>query len=202
MERMSASPVDSTRESTPAQPRRVGPLLRRLVPWFAGAVLVAGIIVAIVHYTSNTNGPPEAASTPPPAKPAVAEKKVALSKDATSVARKFIQTAVGRKDLAEGWKLAGPDVRGGLTHKEWMTGNIPVVPYPIAALATARFKIDYSFRNEALIEVALLPRPGAKIKPQVFALQMSRVRAPGGTRHWVVNSWVPKSATLVPQDTN
>ncbi len=80
-----------------------------------------------------------------------------------------------------------------------MTGNIPVVPYPIKSLATARFKVDYSYRNEAVLEVALLSKEGAKIKPQIFVLGLKRVPGPGGTRHWVIDNWVPRSATLVPR---
>jgi len=191
---MSTNAVDTPNRRMPVQ-------IRRWAPWLAGLVLVAGIIVAIVHFVPSKSAPPQAASNTPPAKAPAKEKTVKLSKSATSVARKFVQTAVGRRDLAAAWKIAGPDLRGGLTHKEWMTGNIPVVPYPIKQLATARFKIDYSYANEAAIEVALLPKDGSKIKPQVFALQMERVGPPGG-KHWVADSWVPVSAPVVPQGTN
>jgi hypothetical protein len=188
MNRMSANAVDT--------PRRRN--LRRLAPWVASLVLVAGIIVAIVQFAPNRNAPPEQISKAPANAP-VKQKTVKLSKAATGVARQFVRTAVARADLAAAWKLAGPNVRGGLTYKEWMTGNIPVVPYPIKSLATARFKIDYSYRDEALLEVAMLPKPGSKIKGQIFAVDLKRVAGPGGTRHWVVDSWVPKSSTLVPQ---
>jgi hypothetical protein len=193
MNRMSANAVDT--------PRRRMSGLRRLAPWLAGLVLVAGIIVAIVHFAPNRNAAPEQISKAPVKAP-VKEKTVRLSKAATSVARQFVQTAVARADLAAAWKISGADVRGGLTRKEWMTGNIPVVPYPLQSLQTARFKVDFSYRDEALIEVALLPKNGSKIKPQVFAADLQRVAGPGGTRHWVVDSWIPKSATLVPQGAN
>ena len=80
-----------------------------------------------------------------------------------------------------------------------MTGNIPVVPYPVALLKFAPFKLDYSYRNEALIEVAMLPKAGAKIKAQLFFLKLKRIVGPGGTRHWVVDNWVPRSSALVPR---
>jgi len=202
---MSANQVETTREGTPVHVRRAAPWLRRLAPWVAGAVLVAGIVMAIVHFVPSKNGsaPPSAAADASlPANAPPAPKTVALPKAATSVGRQFLKTAVARQDLAAAWKISSADVRGGLTHREWMSGNIPVVPYPVDAATSARFKIDYSYRNEAMIEVALIPAQGQKIKPQVFAMDLKRVPGPGGKRVWVVDSWVPKSATLVPLGTN
>jgi hypothetical protein len=180
------------------QRRRVSPRLRRLAPWIGGLILIAGIVVAIVELAPNRNAAPQHITKTPP-KVAVKPKTVRLSAAETNVARQFIKTAVARVDLPAAWKIAGPNVRGGLTYKEWLTGNIPVVPYPIKSLATARFKIDYSYRDEALIEVALLPKDGAKIKPQIFYLGLKRMAGPGGRRHWVVDNWLPRSSTLVPR---
>lgn len=172
--------------------------LRWLAPWIGGFLLVAGIVAAIVQFAPNRNAPPEAVSKTP-AKAPVKEKTIPLQKAETNVAREFVKKAVGRTDLAAAWKIVGPNLRGGLTYEEWLTGNIPVVPYPLESLATARFKIDSSHANDALLEVALLPRAGAKIKGQIFYLGLKRIRGPGGKRHWVVDSWVPRSSVLVPQ---
>jgi hypothetical protein len=172
--------------------------VRRLAPWLAGLVLAGGIIAAIFSFLPNRNPAPQVLSKTTPKGP-VKEKSVPLAAAARSVARQFVETAVARSDLAAAWKISGPNVRGGLTHAEWLTGSIPVIPYPIKSLATARFKIDYSYRNEALLEVALLPKSGAKIKPQIFYLDLKRVSGSGGKRHWVVDGWVPRSATLVPR---
>ena len=174
---------------------------RKLAPWIGGLLLIAGIVVAIVHFAPNRNAAPQAVSKTPASAP-VKQKTVRLGKAQTSVARQFVKTAVGRSDLAAAWKIAGPNIRGGLTYKEWLTGNIPVIPYPVGSLAQARFKVDYSHVNEALIEVALLPKAGAKIKGQVFYLNLKRIPGPGGKRHWVVDSWVPHSSTLVPKAAN
>ena len=46
-----------------------------------------------------------------------------------------------------------------------MTGQIAVVPYPADAIDVAPFKIDYSYPREALLEVMLLPKATAKIRP-------------------------------------
>jgi hypothetical protein len=168
-----------------------------LVPWVAGLLLVAGIVSAIVSFAPNRNPAPQVLPKTPPKAP-VKEKSVPLGETAQSVARLFVKTAVARTNLAAAWKIAGPNIRGGLTYKEWLSGDIPVVPYPIKSLDFAPFKIDYSYRNEALIEVALLPKKGAKIKSQIFYLGLKRVAGPGGKRHWVVDNWVPRASALVP----
>jgi len=175
------------------------PALKRWAPWLGAIVLAAGVAYAIVAFFPKNHAAPTsaaAASSAPAVKP-TKPKKVPLSKDATAVARQFLQTAVARTDLDAAWKISGPDLRGPLTHAQWMTGNIPVVPYPMASLAVARFKIDYSYADQALLEVALLPKTGAKIKPQTFYLGLKKVRT-DGKEHWVVDNWVPRSTTLVP----
>jgi hypothetical protein len=173
----------------------------RLAPWFAALVLIVGIVMLIVELTpspSSSSSTPASQSSSPPAAPAK-PKSVPLSATAKSVAREFVTTAVARKNLAEAWKISGPNIRGGLTYAEWKTGNIPVVPYPTGDVQYgAPFKIDYSLPDEALIEVALLPKPKVKIKPQVFALLLRRLRGADGKRHWVVDSWVPRSSVPLP----
>jgi hypothetical protein len=188
---MSASAVDTGR-------KRASVRLRKLAPWLGGALLAAGIIAAIVAFAPDRNPPPQVFSKTPVKVP-VKEKSVPLGKPAKHVAQQFVLDAVGRKNLPGAWKISGPNVRGGLTYKEWLTGNIPVVPYPISSLQYAPFKLDYSTRNEALIEVAMLPKAGATIKPQIFYLQLKRIPGAGGTRHWVVDNWMPRGSALVPR---
>lgn len=175
----------------------------RYAPWVAGLVLAAGIVMLIVHLTASSKSvtPPatqSAAPAPPPA-----PHSVPLSAAARSVAREFVTTAVARKNLAEAWKISGPNIRGGLTYAQWKTGNIPVVPYPVGQVQYgAPFKIDYSLPDEALIEVALLPKPSAKIKPQIFSLLLKQVRGADGKSRWVVDSWVPHGSVPVPIPSN
>ena len=87
--------------------------------------------------------------------------EVPLHADARRVAVRFIQTAVARRNLDEAWLLVGPNLRGGLTRKRWITGANPVVPYPIDELDVAPYKVDESYTTRALLEVALLPREGS-----------------------------------------
>ena len=72
-------------------------------------------------------------------------------------------------------------------------------PYPVGSLKLAPYKIDYSYVDEATIEIALLPKAGAKIKPQLFSLLLNQVRGADGKRHWIVDNWVPISHPFVRQ---
>jgi hypothetical protein len=163
----------------------------------AGFLLLAGVVAAAVVFLPNRNATPETVSTLPAQVPKT-EASTPISAEARTVAGRFVLTAVARKNLAEAYDLVGPNLRGGLTRKEWLTGNIPVIPYPIQSLRLAPFKIDYSHKSDALIEVALLPKQGADVKSQIFYLTLKKI-GPAGKEHWVVDGWVPKGSTFVPE---
>ena len=80
-----------------------------------------------------------------------------------------------------------------MTKREWLTGNIPVVYYPAKAIETATFKVDESYPDEAILEVALLPKESTKVKPQIFFIGLKKT----GSR-WRVSYWVPRAAPAVP----
>lgn len=160
--------------------------------------VAAALVVALLFvFGPNKNAAPEVLSNVPADVPAP-QVKAPISDEARRVAVRFIQTAVARKNLPEAWTLVGPNLRGGLTRAEWITGNNPVVPYPIADLDVAPFKVDESFKDSALIEVALIPKPGSGIKPQLFFLALEKSGS-GPTARWVVNNWVPRASVVVPK---
>lgn len=46
---------------------------------------------------------------------------------------RFMKDVVQRRDLADGWTLAGPDLRGGTTRAAWIKGTgVTVEPFPAA----------------------------------------------------------------------
>ena len=169
---------------------------RRLF-WFGAiaAVILAG--AAVLVFGPNKNPTPEV-FTDTPVTRAPVYKKVPLSREARDVAGRFILTAVARKNLEEGWRLSGPNLRGGLTRKEWLTGNNPVVPFPVDVLAVAPMKIDYSYEKLALLEVALLPKKNSGVRSQLFFLRLEKVGR-GKAAHWVVNNWVPRASVVIPR---
>lgn len=169
------------------------PAWQKALPWIVAAALVGGAIAAGIIW-SNTG---TSTATPLTNQPAVDVSKVPgtvqLTPGATKVARRFIETAVARKNLPEAYNLVTQEIKQGQSLASWSTGNIAVIPYPVDAVKYAPMKIDFSYPTEAQIEVALLPKSGSGVKPQLFLMDL--VKRDG---KWLVNSWVPRSSPMVP----
>ncbi|NUR77013.1 MAG: hypothetical protein HOQ28_12110 [Thermoleophilia bacterium] len=166
---------------------------QKALPWIVAVVLVGGAIAAGIIW-SNTG---KSTATPLTNRPALDVSKVPatvkLPPGATRVARRFIRTAVARKNLPNAYTIVTEAIRQGQSLKSWKTGNIAVIPYPVDAVKYAPMKIDFSYPKEAQIEVALLPKKGSKVRPALFIMDLVKRN---GT--WLVNSWVPRASPLIP----
>jgi hypothetical protein len=166
----------------------------RYFPWIGGLVLIAGIVAFSITYfgggETKTQAVPRQVG---PAQQPVTRKSVPFDPKARAVAGKFLQTAVPRKNLQASWAITHPELRQDWTLKRWLTGDIPVQYYPTGNVELATFKIDESYADEATIEVALLPRKGVKIKPQIFFVGLKKYKG-----KWMVNYFAPRSTIPVP----
>ncbi|MGZ8687796.1 MAG: hypothetical protein ACXWZP_05145 [Gaiellaceae bacterium] len=108
-----------------------------------------------------------------------------------SVAQRFVESAVARDRPERAFEIVGPDLRGSLSRKQWATGEIPVVPYPVAS---ARWKVEYSNAEAVGLLVMVFPPKGARERPTVFSMSMVPVRL-GADSRWLVNGWVPKGGS-------
>jgi hypothetical protein len=177
----------------------VSPSTRRSITLLSGLILVAGVVAFAVAWIGDTGTSQETPLSNEPAQLFTPRKQVPLDVEARKVAGRFILTAVARENLAESYALAHPELRQGLTKAEWLTGNIPVVYYPAKQIEQARFKVDESYPNEAILEVALLPKDPTKVKPQVFFIGLKKA-GKGDAARWQVNYWVPRAAPQIPTD--
>lgn len=160
------------------------PRLQTGVLWFSGLALMAGTIAAAVGFVLSTG------KTLPADEVSALPESANLPEEAEAVVRKFVVTAVGRGDLGEAWSIAGPNLRRGMTLEEWKQGEIPVAPFPADSI-DYRLKVDYAYATEAVIEIALLPKRGFNMDPQIFFLTLVKV-GPEGKKRWVVDGWVPR----------
>jgi hypothetical protein len=179
--------------------RRKTPLWQRALPWVAGVVLLVGVIAAIQAYAYHADKKIETFTKQPVKDVSQVPKSTKLDPAVKTLARQFIESAVARKNLAHAYTLVGPEIKQGLTLKQWMKGDIAVVPYPADDIEVAPFRVDYAYPREALIEVMLLPKATAKIRPTDFYMGAKKVGT-GAKAHWVVTSWVPHVAPMVPSD--
>ena len=172
---------------------------RRSLTLFSGLIVVAGVVAISVAWIGDTGTSLESPLSNEPAQVFTPRRQVPLDGEARRVAARFILTAVARENLGESYDLAHPELRQGMTRREWLTGDIPVVYYPAQEIGQARFKVDESYPDEVILEVALLPKETAKVKPQVFFVGLKKVGNGAGAR-WQVNYWVPRAAPQIPTD--
>jgi hypothetical protein len=174
--------------------RLSSPRSQRKLLWLSALVLAAGIAAVLIVFLRNTGHSESAPLTNKPVDVVKVPKRAPLEKEARLVAGRFVLTAVQRKNLPEAWKLVGPGIRQDLTYKEWLTGNIPVVPF-LEPISLAPIKVDFSSKNYVLLEIILLPK--GKARSEVFSLELIAV-GKGDKRHWLVNSWAPRTRPTIP----
>jgi hypothetical protein len=178
------------------------------LPRAAVLVLLVGVIVFVaVKWTNTAKEIDTGMSNEPPALPKPEPASVKLPREVPGVAAKFIASAVSlegrnngkldaaaRKKLAEAWKISGGILHEDTTYRQWLRGEMAVVPYP--ARPHAGMQVEFSHKNAVELVFALQPKPGLKIKPQYFLMDLARVGPPGHKR-WIVTYWAPKSPPAV-----
>ncbi len=182
------------------------PLSRKVakwLPWIAGLVFVAGGIAFLIAYYGNTANPNRPGTRPgAPVDASGTPPTVPVDPGARLVAGKFINSAVTRQDLAGAWKLTEPGspLREGYTYKEWLTGTIPVQPFPAKAIAGASYKVESSHPGELTLNVYIFAKPKSGLKSQSFFIVL-HPHGTGKNKRWLVNYWIPSSgAVIVPAE--
>src|SRR4249919_115883 len=107
------------------------PAVRWPLALVAVIVLFAGIRTLYVQNQHQTHGPVVPGGQPQGL--ATLGHPIKLPQKAVDAGRTFIHTAVIRKNLDLGWRVSTANVHAGLTHAEWMSGTIPVTPFPADA---------------------------------------------------------------------
>jgi hypothetical protein len=154
----------------------VRPFLDRWAIWIGVAVLVAGVAAYSATRFIGNGG---SASTAP-------QPTVPLDPQARAVAKRFVATAVARKNLAEAWNLAAPELRQNETLAQWKTGTIAVLPYPVGK-AVAEYTVQSSHPDEAVFRVIFNTPPGSPTPPGDFLITLDR-----SSGKWLVTSWVSR----------
>jgi hypothetical protein len=169
---------------------------QRMVLFGGFGILAVGVAVATFVFFGNTGRSLETPHSNVPADIFQPKPQATVDAAARRVAGRWILTSVARKDLVTGYKLTHPELRQGFTEKQWRTGTIPVQPYPADQLDAATFRVMESYPDEVYLEVALLPKAGVKIKPQIFQIGLKRI---GGVKGpWRVSYWLPRGRPELP----
>ena len=169
------------------------------------------LALGVITFLQVLNSPDKEAAptTNRPAQFAKEPKTVPPAPEARRIVSQFLNTAVdrdgseaiARRKLDAAWKIAGPNVRGGLSKKEWLTGNIPVVPYDVSSVERAPVRLDWSYANEASFAVMLLPKDGSPEKPQTFFITVKKF-GKGANARWMVDYFAPYAPPVVRDQLN
>jgi hypothetical protein len=149
------------------------------------AGLVAGLIVAF-----PSPGPPKGAELRPGGELVPPNIPLAFGprhQEVLTLAQSFILTAVARKNVEDSWELVCPEMKQGYTRASWAKGDIPVVPFPVSF---GKWHLNYSFKEEIDLQVALYAKPKKNLNPIVFDLTVQPC-GKGSSKRWLVASFIP-----------
>lgn len=169
------------------------------LPWVAAFVFVAGSVAFLITHFNNTAHPNHPGVRPgKPVDVSGTPPTVPVDPAARIVAGKFITSAVTRQNLREAWKITEPGspVRQGFTYKEWLSGDIPVQPFPAKAIAGASYKVQTSHPKELTLNVYVFAKPHSGVRSQNFLIVL-HPHGTGKQKHWLVSYWVPASGAVI-----
>jgi hypothetical protein len=175
------------------------PRRRRRLYWGVGLALPLLAGAALIVFFPNTGEsletPIETGAVALPAVPRAAPLDVtpAVRRRVGETVERFSRTAMVRRDLDEAWSLASPTMKAGLTRAQWRRGELPVQPYPAAALDGVAWRIVERYPSSLLLDVAAHPKTGSGERILVYSVELSE-RGRGAGRRFVVDSWVPLAA--------
>src|SRR6188472_1811281 len=168
---------------------------RRLIRVGIVLSVIVGITALVLllpkpHHEAETfeNVPPDVVA-PTPENVAASPKLRKLLIGETDA---FVRTAVRRHNLEASWPLIHPNLKQGMSKKEWLTGDIPVVPFPAKGIIA--WDLDWSYPGDVAADVVLQPVPKSGLYRKTFTIEFKRVGSPSEDR-WLVYSWVPSGVS-------
>jgi hypothetical protein len=121
----------------------------------------------------------------------------AAARDIRQVVEAFVFAGVGRKDLAQAYRLTGPALRRIAPRSRWLSGDLPLMEYPVAS-EHVRVIVGRVTQRNVNVRVILTPRVAKPfIAPQPLYVQVVRARG-----KWLVNHFEPVLPPPVPSPTN
>jgi hypothetical protein len=178
------------------------PRFRRRLARVGIALAAVAAAVGIVVWDPGGIDPPKQAArdrsapvlerpTAEPSTPVPMTREARREIDAT--VHRFVESAVARRNLDSAWELASPEMRASVEREDWDRGELPVLPYPAAAIRAVDWQLGYVDREAVIVDVMIQPKSGSGERVQVYSAQLSYDDAGGG--RWLVDSWIP-AATL------
>jgi hypothetical protein len=161
------------------------PRIRRRFVRLGIALALIGTAAAIAVLVRSPKQPnPSPAKNAPPAQ-LVKQSTYVPPADRRAIDKtldQFIPAALGARSPQTAWRLAGPELKGGTTLREWRHGTSPIPYYPPRGKTFHSWTTIDAGRGYVDFNLLVHPRHGAKGSSEVFSGQMLKH---GG--HWLVN---------------
>lgn len=194
----------SSVQSTASRPRQNR--LSTILLAVGAAVLAAGIIVLVIRLTSGSSSSPQVNPAPsqssgpvtprkPPAAPHIKYTQLPASLRAT--VKKFVMTAVVRKNVDASWKITTPGFHAGMSRKTWAKGTIPVQYFPVYRFAHSHFSVKGKTPNEVTVRIGMMATPKSGLHATAFDIGLHKFGT-GKHVHWKVNYWMPFYTPAMP----
>ena len=107
------------------------------------------------------------------------------SREVSNLVNRFVNDLVLRKDLADGWKISGPDERGAITRKEWVAGRQLPVQH-LAVVNNPRTAWYATWKTRSGIGLVISLQTGHGRNRVMYNQQASLQRSHG---RWVVDTF-------------
>jgi hypothetical protein len=104
----------------------------------------------------------------------------------TKVLNAYVAAGIERHDLRRAYQLSGPDMRSGMTFRQWLHGGITAYPYQTSDSDFSGWVADYREPREVDLSLVLHPAKTEKQPQTVFEVRMAKI---GG--RWLVNAFIP-----------
>jgi hypothetical protein len=181
----------------------------RIIFWVGVALVIAAAVVFIIKKSDNGSSSASSPAAKAPASiPSSDQFQKEMSKrtpdiqtrkkwgqipaSARLAVRRFIIDGAGERNLARAWQYTTPDLRGGLTYKQFVHGNqVPFTPFEQMNL-----KIPMSITltqwsgHDFLAEVGIASTDKVGRGAYVFNVGGTKV-GKGAHARWLVNYWMP-----------
>lgn len=176
------------------------PRMRRRLGWLAatlGVVGVVGLLVVLIPGRPAEFEAPLVEGGYVPPEPEVPLRRTNRELIAPlDVASDFILTAVVRKNVGKSWDLLSPTFPGKAEFTKETWAKAEALPVQSFEVEHSRWRLDYSFKNEVGLKVALFPPKGSEYRATVFDIDLVQ-RGKGKNRRWLVDYFGPAGASTI-----
>jgi hypothetical protein len=160
--------------------------VRRRLGWIAALVVAAGVAVGVVlaipspkHENVNPTGSEGPAQT---VDQGTAHLKASDRHAIDAVLAKFVPAAVGRRNAAQAWALAGPELKASSSLADWKKGDTPVPYFPVREKTFTGWPTVDVEKNQVTFSLLVHAQPGKNLGDYTFSVQAIRQND-----RWLIN---------------